>query len=224
MNDLRHALPVCAVISLALHLILLTARIPSESPRRAASGTQAKFQVRVVSNGSESTEPLGTTQEQSAMAAELTTVPERGSVVSPDRNEAVAERAHAKNTENALQPGPEFEAPTNAGPTAAANHDDYLPRAMLSVPPVVQTPVIIAAPEDETQVGRHVGILSLFIDEEGRVQRVTGHEPLLPPVLEEAARKAFMDAQFAPGELDGRPVKSRTRVEVVFDNVPLAKP
>ncbi|MBT2300810.1 energy transducer TonB [Variovorax paradoxus] len=96
-----------------------------------------------------------------------------------------------------------------------------MPRPLLSVPPIAQTPVMIAAPPGESGIGRHVGILSLFIDEEGRVQHIAANEPLLPPTFEQAARDAFMSAQFAPGQVDGRVVKSRVRVEVVFDNTPL---
>jgi hypothetical protein len=35
-----------------------------------------------------------------------------------------------------------------------------------------------------------------------------------------AARAAFMNARFTPGQVDGHPVKSRIRVEVVFDDGP----
>lgn len=108
-----------------------------------------------------------------------------------------------------------------AAPTLAADHEDYVPRPLLSIPPAVQAAVIIATPSGEPDVGRRVGILSLFIDEEGRVRHVAGNEPLLPPAFEQAAREAFMAARFTSGQIDGRPVKSRVRVEVVFESIPV---
>ena len=70
--------------------------------------------------------------------------------------------------------------------------------------------------------GRHVGVLSIFIDEHGQVQRSEADDAVgLPEALVQAAREAFMAAQFAPGEIDGRAVKSRVRVEVVFDDTPM---
>ena len=43
----------------------------------------------------------------------------------------------------------------------------------------------------------------------------------MPPEFEEAAKQAFMPLTFRPGILNGIPVKSRIRIEVVFDNTPL---
>ncbi|MEJ8858355.1 energy transducer TonB [Variovorax robiniae] len=92
---------------------------------------------------------------------------------------------------------------------------------MLTVAPVAQTPVHLIAPPDETAIARHAGILALYIDEQGEVRQVTADDSsVLPPAFEQAAREAFMAARFAPGQLDGLPVKSRVRVEVVFDNTP----
>jgi hypothetical protein len=97
--------------------------------------------------------------------------------------------------------------------------DDYVPRPLLTVPPVARTPITFAAPEGEMFHGRHVGVLSLFIDEHGQMRRIEADDAAsLPDALAQAAREAFMAAQFAPGEIDGRAVRSRARVEVVFDD------
>ncbi len=60
--------------------------------------------------------------------------------------------------------------------------------------------------------------MTLFIDETGAVVRVRCEGNTLPPAFEEAARNAFMNVRFRPGELaDHGAVKSRIRVEVVFE-------
>lgn len=89
---------------------------------------------------------------------------------------------------------------------------------MLTVPPVAKARVSLNTPAGETQFARYTGILSLFIDEAGRVQHISSDEPQLPPAFEQAARDAFMAAEFSPGEVEGRAVRSRLRVEVVFDS------
>ncbi|CAN7641722.1 hypothetical protein LJR099_005113 [Variovorax paradoxus] len=99
--------------------------------------------------------------------------------------------------------------------------DSYLPRSQLSTPPASKTTIVLEPPPGEMATGRLVGILSLFIDEQGRVQRVDAEEPTLPPTFEQVAREAFMAAEFSPGKVDGRAVRSRQRVEVVFDYTPL---
>ena len=71
-----------------------------------------------------------------------------------------------------------------------------------------------------SSVGARIGIVALFIDEEGRVQEVVAEAPFLPPEHVEATRKAFLSARYAPGEIDGKAVKSRVRVEVTFGRTP----
>lgn len=68
-------------------------------------------------------------------------------------------------------------------------------------------------PDNELQAGR----LTLFIDEHGTVQRILVLDQSLPPPFQEAARNAFLQTRFAPGERAGRNVRSRIDVEVVFD-------
>jgi hypothetical protein len=71
--------------------------------------------------------------------------------------------------------------------------------------------------------GHFSATLTLFIEDDGRVSRVR-LEPdadaadggSLPPVLEDSARQAFLASPFEPGELGGRAVRSRLRVEVQF--------
>ncbi|WP_431274772.1 hypothetical protein ACQ858_22780 [Variovorax ureilyticus] len=108
--------------------------------------------------------------------------------------------------------------------TPTSGDDDYVPRPLLSVPPVALAPVIIGEPAGEASTGRLTGVLSLFIDDQGQVRRVVAEPPYLPPAFEQAARDAFMATRFSPGQMDGQTVKARVRVEVVFDDTPLAGP
>lgn len=104
-------------------------------------------------------------------------------------------------------------------PGIANEEDQFVARSLLSVPPVSLAPVIIDFPDFKGEASRYVGELTLFIDESGTVVRVKAEGNSLPPPLEDAARNAFMQVRFRPGELlDHGAVKSRIRVEVVFES------
>jgi len=102
----------------------------------------------------------------------------------------------------------------------SARLDDYLPRSMLTLAPAPAEPVLIPFPPDGPQ-GRHVFILALYVDEAGLVRQVRIEDGAQPSELAEVARNAFLATRFAPGQLDDQFVKSRIRVEVVFENRPL---
>jgi outer membrane biosynthesis protein TonB len=99
--------------------------------------------------------------------------------------------------------------------------DDYYPRALLTLPPTPIDAVVIDYPPIADDRGLHASELTLFIDESGRVARVRVEGAALPAALEEAARSAFINARFRAGEASGQAVKSRIRVEVVFDSRPI---
>lgn len=111
--------------------------------------------------------------------------------------------------------------PAIASAAIPSGFEDYVARSLLTLPPNALAPVMVQPPPGDFGATRLVGVLSLYIDDEGAVRHVEGNEPLLPALLEQAAREAFMATRFAPGEVDGRPVKTRIQVEVVFDNTPL---
>jgi len=229
--DMRHALPLCAALSLGVHLLMLSVRVPSELPREAmhtSAGASRTMQVRLVAGtASLPSEPTGD-GDGDAGAGERTVTAEPSPTTAHRRSSRPASlpepRGPAEAVETVARPSQasaESILPAIATPSSIEEHDDYIPRPLLSVAPVARAPVVIGSPPDETGVGRHVGILSLFIDEEGRVRHISSNEPLLPPAFELAAREAFVAAQFSPGQVDGLAVKSRVRVEVVFDNTPL---
>jgi hypothetical protein len=101
--------------------------------------------------------------------------------------------------------------------------DDFFSRNALDVGPYPAQPVVIDFPPNVEGGGTHMSELALFIDENGRVVRIRVEGPSLPAAMEEAARRAFMGAEFSPGQLEGLPVRSRIKVEVVFEESPGAR-
>ena len=232
--DRWHPLPLCIAVSLAAHLLLLDT--PSRPPRQAAHApprSSQALQVRVLQRHADARAETTAVERAPSPGAPTPSVrsPRADSHMAPSPRQA-AERPVSPDTAalavNAAPGSSEVDAPSVTTPTAAAtaDHDEYVPRPLLSIPPAAQSPVIIAAPEGDPDLSRRVGILSLFIDEDGRVQHIAANEPALAPAFEQAARDAFMATRFSPGRIDGKAVKSRVRVEVVFDNTPLtsAKP
>ncbi|MDO9236712.1 MAG: hypothetical protein Q7U28_11880 [Aquabacterium sp.] len=201
------AIVLCASVSLAAHAVLLSAITPAVRPAAVASsrtqigslGGQGRDRIHVrMLVAQAETQPELHAEPLAAQSAEATPTPE---------TQATQETPAPPTSANTAHPAPGV--------------DDYLPRPLLSAPPVVRTPVLMAAPPGETEIARRVGTLSLFIDEHGQVHHIVANEPRLPIAFEQAARDAFMAAHFSPGQLEGQAVKSRIRVEVVFDNTPI---
>ncbi|MDN3921112.1 hypothetical protein [Roseateles violae] len=105
----------------------------------------------------------------------------------------------------------------------AEGEDGYIPRPLLTLPPVPQQAVLLQWPEAGLPDGHYSGIIALFIDEFGIVQKVRVEEGGLPPLLAEQARQAFLGQRYLPGQLQGREVKSRIRIEVAFDAEAVAR-
>lgn len=101
----------------------------------------------------------------------------------------------------------------------------YMPRTLLTVAPVALTPVMLQWPPSWRARRSFAGVLKLYLDEQGRVDRVEPDgDPELPPALFEAARQAFLAAEFSPGQFHGLAVKAWMRVEVKFEAETLLPP
>ncbi|SDJ04492.1 energy transducer TonB [Variovorax sp. OV700] len=210
------AAALCAVLSVALHGMLLSLRLPVSSP------AQSRQSFMSHDEGVRRVVPLRSSASRAAPEThtQLAGTHRSSPLVVPQKN-SLLEKLPAKLEapgESRVEPEPLAIAPL---PRPGNFGDDYVPRPLLTVPPVAKTPVIFAAPEGEMFRGRHVGVLSLFIDEHGQVQRIEADAASLPEAFEQAARDAFMAAQFSPGEIDGAAVKSRVWVEVIFDDMPI---
>lgn len=94
--------------------------------------------------------------------------------------------------------------------------DEYLPRRALTRGPTPEQTVFVAYPEG-VPPGRWQLTLTLFIDTHGIVQHVRLAEANVPQALEDAARQAFLQTSYRPGEVEGQPVKSRIRIEIEFN-------
>ena len=96
---------------------------------------------------------------------------------------------------------------------------DYVPRPQLTVAPRPSADIVLVYPADGPADGRFVATVTLYIDDEGWVRRVdvTGDETL-PAALRLAARESFGGTRFSPGEVDGIVVKSRLRIEAIYES------
>lgn len=234
---MRRAWTTCAVLSIAAHALAVTLMPPLERPVRTAQADTkpgarpAAWHMRLVQQPTAHTAvpaspPLAAPQpvqtEAPAPAEEIPTEVAAPEVVLTDPSEPPP-------TPEALPAIPsEVAAPTVANDLPSGNgqadldgNSEYIPRPQLSIPPIAQAPLILGTPEGPFEPQRITGILSLYIDENGQVHHVSAHGERMPAAFEEVARQAFMAMTFRPGQLNGQPVKSRIRIEVVFDNTPL---
>jgi protein TonB len=94
----------------------------------------------------------------------------------------------------------------------------WYPAAQLDVFPTALAPVRPAYPRSaaEADVAGAVTLL-LLIDETGRVHDSAVMDAQPENTFEEAALEAFRLARFTPGQRDGRSVRSRVLVKVVFN-------
>lgn len=103
-------------------------------------------------------------------------------------------------------------------PTPGPDPSTYLPSSEVTQRATPLEEVEIPYPDTFHAPGRLTAKLMLFIDENGVVAKVGAAEPRLPQPFEEAATRAFEKARFSPAMVNGRPVKSRMLVQVVFDD------
>lgn len=221
---------LCIAISVALHSLLLALRLPVSRPVQQSQGNIGRtegLRGRVIAASPRPSTPLvllADTERRVFAKAKISTQHVDPVLLAPSTARQVLPAPEALRP--AVEPPTESEtvvetsvAPAAASPSRAGDFsDDYVPRPLLSVSPVARAPIILARPPSPSIQGRYVGVLSLFIDERGQVQRIARDEPTLPPAFEQTAREVFMAAQFAPGEIDGVAVKSRLRIEVIFDD------
>lgn len=239
-------LPWCIALSASVHVLLLTSAAPSTPtlgglPRHVARRTLAPISVRLIpENRATTPAPVSMAQEEGA------TEPPTAPPAPEERAASPATSSPAFAASDEMRTPPQAVAATAAASASASTSrvatqdagvsatggssgqgeesmDGYLPRPLLSAPPLPNAPVVIPTPPGSELVGRRVGVLALYIDDLGRVRRVEAEQPMLPPALERAAREAFLATRFTPGQVDGRAAKSRIRVEVVFDDPPLGE-
>ncbi|MFT3813229.1 MAG: hypothetical protein QM740_07590 [Acidovorax sp.] len=200
----RLTLGLCTGLSIGLHAAALALALRNAPPQVLAAAAAPVLQGRLVPL----TAPATTAAPPAAMDAP------RATKAQPAKKPP-APPPQRPGTDRPATPAPSAYGGDEAG---------YLPRPLLTLAPMLIAPVEIpepaGAPADA--MGARVGIVAVFIDETGRVRDVQPQDPRLPPEYEEAVRQAFMAARYLAGQRDGRVVKSRIRIEVVFGEQPAA--
>lgn len=191
----------CVGLSVAMHLALLAGWSSTDLRRNAAPAPHPA----------------------AAVAARL--VPQQVPMVAPSPQPRAVTSAVpvplAASTPAALAPvaygaGP---APADDVPGLAGAFDVYIPRPQLTVAPQPRSEIVLGYPADGPDIGQFAAVITLFIDEEGWVRHVRVEGDELPQSLVHAARATFSGARFSPGQVDGQPVKSRIRVEAVYESL-----
>lgn len=211
----KRAWMVCAALSCAAHAVTITLW-PSQPKRQVQPpvGSTHAWQARAIApTPPNRPEAVGMPRQHVA----LTPQTEANKSATPPLDTNVD---RAPFEDNVVAPPPERQDQTN--PVAwHTSHGEYIPRPLLSAPPAPTSTVLIKTPLISVEPQRVVGVLSLYINEYGAVDHVASTGDELPPAFEQAAIAAFQHITFTPGQLDGQAVKSRIKVEVVFDNTPL---
>lgn len=202
---------LCGACSLVLHGVLAASWSPGHAggPGAARLPSGAGLEVRLAAaDATRAAEPLQPTSSE--------TRPTSAPAPAPAATDAPATEGHAQAPVMADEVQPT--APAHGLP--ADPLDEYVPRPQLSLAPLPRSGVELAYPANGPDFGRFALTLTLYIDETGQVRHaeVSSDTPL-PEALREAALHAFGSLQFSPGEKDGQVVKSRLRLEVVYESL-----
>jgi periplasmic protein TonB len=126
--------------------------------------------------------------------------------VEPSAPSTVAQSSAAPNPSNASAP--------RYPPLPPA--PDYFFTSKLQISP---QPLSAVEPEFPDRLGKQSGVVTLriLINESGVVDNVAVVDATPVGVFEDSALAAWGRANFAPGRIAGKPVKSQVTIEVVFD-------
>lgn len=214
---------VCLGVSLALHAVVLLVGMQSGGNARDMARKEVPqplaIQARLIRNQAAYQPDI-----DKSVAIGGSNTPVEG--LKPEPSDVANMAGHAKLpvSSSPLESSASLFEPRNSAVDLGSgmglsNEPEYLPRDLLSVAPAAQTSIIIPYPPEVAGTGRYAGIFALFIDELGEVRGVRMEDQRLPPAMEQAVRQIFLQTRFAPGQRDGRDVKSRIRVEIVFDTI-----
>lgn len=93
----------------------------------------------------------------------------------------------------------------------------YLSAKSLSVKPTPISKIDLDAPEFDGYLIPGRLTARLYISETGSVDSIVVDQSNLPPIFSGKVINTFSQARFAPGEINGKAVKSQIRIEVDFD-------
>lgn len=107
--------------------------------------------------------------------------------------------------------------------------------ALLPAPPyyfaakdLTQNPLVVRdVPADLTlivpDVPAQAATLQILINEYGEIDQVIVEDSLLPEAAQKTVVDAFAKARFHPGEINGVPVKSQLRIEIMLEDIAVEK-
>jgi hypothetical protein len=93
----------------------------------------------------------------------------------------------------------------------------YYTTDQLTEPARPVSPPELVAPESGPSYASGMVTLDLWISELGNVVSANVEKTDLPESYTNMAAEAFRKLRFTPGEIDGRPVPARIRIEVIYD-------
>jgi protein TonB len=193
----RARLGWCALLVACAHMTLLVPS-PAAVARPAAAATSATLHVRLLRDAAS---------------------PSPAAPASPDGAGALPDARGHGAPNNAVASSKKVAPQSDSAAAVPQSADvDYLPRSALTVAPRPLAAVLVDYPYFDGEAEQYIGEFDLFIDDAGGVVRVANATPALPGILANAVRETFLAARFAPGEIDGRRVRSRMRIEVTFDS------
>jgi hypothetical protein len=193
----RPSLLVCGLIAVALHLLLLLWPLRPREPAVASTAAKSLRVLRL-----DNALPTTTTTTTAAAAPKTAAEPQPPATTSPAAPSPPASAAV-----------PVVAAPVAAESAAPAAEPEWWPREQLDSGPQPRQPVLV----DTARAG---GVLPagsnalLYVDEQGRVERVEFGGTPLPAPAEQALRAAFEATPFEPGQRGGKPVRAKVRVAV----------
>lgn len=124
----------------------------------------------------------------------------------------------AANPSTAPLSGEEAQAPTTPLAVTSAVDLTYYSARELDVQPHALREIVPAYPPDADRRRLSGKVrLQIELEADGRVRDVSVVSASPPEVFDESAVAAFREARFAPAQKNGRPVRARVLIEVVYD-------
>lgn len=140
-------------------------------------------------------------------------------LAAPEATRTAAPRAQARPLPVARAPVEAAQRPEH--PLALIAQTHYYKRSELQVQPGIKTRTMPEYPLAAIGSGLTGTVtLRLFVDDEGRVERVLTLSAVPPGYFEASAERAFRAALFTPGYRAGKPVPVQIVIEVLFEEAP----
>lgn len=164
--------------------------------------------------------PVLTRPEKSPASVAAAGAPPRPPAAAPSEPTPLAASAPPAATPSTAPPSAGREARAPAAPLAVTSAVDltYYSARELDVQPRALREIIPTYPAaaDRSRLSGKVR-LQIELEADGRVRDVSVVSASPPEVFDESAVAAFREARFAPAQRNGRPVRARVLIEVVYD-------